>query len=127
MATFKSHYTTSELLNLMKRCSLTHCYWSYNNGLYTFYFLDNRRCPKLESNGLYSFVSHKANYYRLRNKIDPFPFRIRLDSRSNDDKYNCYFYYLVPDSVFLNEGSSEKLNQLNEQSDGNLIVNVAVI
>lgn len=127
MATFNKHYTTSELLHLLKRGSLIHYYWSYNNGLYTFYFLDNRRCPKLQSNGTYSLFSHKANYYRLRNKINLLPFRLVLDPRSNTNFFNSYLYTIVPDSVFLNEGSFDKLNQLNEQSDGNLIVNVVVI
>ncbi len=126
MATFNRHYTTSELLNLLKRGSLTHYFWSFNNNLYTFYFLDNRRCPKIE-NGNFYFVSHKANYYRLRNKINFLPFRLILDPRSKHSPYNYYLYTIVPDSVFLNEGSSEKLNQLNEQSAGNQIVNVVVI
>lgn len=126
MATFNRHYLTSELLNLLKRGSLIHYFWSYNNGLYTFYFLDNRRCPKVQS-GNYSFVSHKANYYRLRNKIYNLPFRLILDPRSKTAPYNYYLYSIVPDSCFLNECSSEKLNQLNELSDGKLIVNVVVI
>ena len=126
MATFNRHYTTSELLSLLKRGSLTHYFWSFENGLYTFYFLDNRRCPKIES-GIYSFVSHKANYYRLRNKINVLPFRLILDPRSKNAPYNYYHYSIVPDSVFLNEGSSEKLNYLNVSSDGNQIVNIVVI
>ena len=127
MATFNRHYTTSELLSLLKRGSLIHYYWSYNNGLYIFYFLDCRRCPCLQSDGTCYIVSHKANYYRLRNKINTLPFRLILDPRSKADKDNIYLYNIVPDSVFLNEGSSDKLNQLNEQSDGNQIVNVVVI
>lgn len=126
MATFNRHYTTSELLDLFKRGSLTHYYWSFNNGLYTFYFIDNRRCPKVQ-NGTLCMVSHKSNYYRLRNKINLLPFRLILDPRSKTAPYNYYLYHIVPDSVFLNEGSSDKLNQLNNQSDGNLIVNVVVI
>ena len=126
MATFNKHYTTSELLALLKRGSLTHYYWSFNNGLYTFYFLDNRRCPKIQ-NGTYNFVSHKANYYRLRNKINLLPFRLILDSRSKIAPYNYYLYNIVPDSVFLNDGSSEKLYQLDKLSDGKQIVNVVVI
>ena len=126
MATFNKHYTTSELLNLLKRSSLTHYFWSFNNGLYTFYFLDNRRCPHLQK-GNYYFVSHKANYYRLRNKINLLPFRLILYPRSKKAPYNYYLYSIVPDSVFLNDGSSEKLNQLNKFSDGNQIVNVVVI
>ncbi len=127
MATFNKHYTTFELLNLLKRGSLTHYYWSYNNGQYTFYFLDNRRCPKLEPNGTFSFVSHKANYYRLRNKINFLPFRLILDSRSKNDIYNCYLYSIVPDSCFLYDCSSIKLRELNNSLNGNQIVNVVVI
>lgn len=126
MATFNRHYTTSELLNLLKRGSLIHYYWSYNNGLYTFYFIDNRRCPKIQ-NGTYFMVSHRANYYRLRNKIYHLPFRLILDSRSKTSPYNYYLYQIVPDSVFLNEGSSDKLKFLNKFSDGKQIVNVVVI
>lgn len=126
MATFKSRYTTSELLKVLERRSLIHYYWSYNNSEYTFYFIDNRRSPKIE-NGTFYFVSHKANYHRLRNKINLLPFRLILDSRSKNSPYNYYLYNLVPDSVFLNEGSFEKLNQLNEQSGGNRIVRVVVI
>lgn len=126
MATFNKHYTTSELLNLLIRGSLFHYFWSFNNGLYTFYFVDKRRSPMIQ-NGFYSFVSHKANYYRLRNKIYLLPFRLVLDPRSKTAPYNYYLYQIVPDSVFLNEGSAEKLNQLNEQSDGKQIVNVVVI
>lgn len=126
MATFNKHYTTSELLNLLIRGSLFHYFWSFNNGLYTFYFVDKRRCPKIQ-NGFFSFVSHKANYYRLRNKINFLPFRLSLDPHSKSAPYNYYLYTIYPDSVFLNDCSSEKLNQLNEQSDGKQIVNVVVI
>lgn len=127
MATFNRHYLTSELLHLMNRRSLTHYYWSFVNGVYTFYFLDNRRCPKLQSNGTYSFVSHKANYYRLRNKINLLPFRLILDPRSKTNSFNCYLYTIVPDSSFLSDGAGYKLKELNNLSDGKLIVNVVVI
>lgn len=123
MATFKSQYTTSELLNLLKRRSLNPYYWTYD-GEYTFYFVDNRR-DYFVDNGYICIYSHRSNYYRLRNKLKFLPFGLDLDSRS---KFNSvYLFTLYPDSVFLNEGSSEKLNQLNEQSDGNLVVNVVVI
>lgn len=127
MATFNRHYLTSELLDLLKRGSLTPYYWSFNDGLYTFYFLDNRRSPRLQSNGTCYFSSHRSNYYRLRNKINALPFRLLLDYRSLSSNPNCFLYNIVPDSVFLNEGSSEKLNHLNELFDGKLIVNVVVI
>ena len=122
MATFNKQYTTSELLSLLKRGSLTPFYWSRNNGLYTFYLLDNRRCPKLQSDGTCSFVSHKANYYRLRNKISVLPFRLLLDSC-----FTSYVYTIVPDSVFLNVDSEHVLKLLNKLSDGKIVVNVVVI
>ena len=124
MATFKSHYTSSELLNLLKRGSLTHYYWSYTNGLYTFYFVDKRR-DLFTDNGYIAIVAHRSNYYRLRNKLNCLPFRLYLDSRSKVS--SSYLFTIVPDSVFLNEGSSDKLNQLNDEFDGKRIVNVVVI
>lgn len=127
MATFNRHYTTFELLRLLDRRSLIYFYWSFSDGLYTFYFLDARRCPKLQANGFYSIVSHKANYYRLRNKINLLPFRLILDPRSKTNSYNYYLYTIVPDSVFLSDGPCYKLKELNKHSDGKLIVNVVVI
>lgn len=123
MATFKSHYTTSELLKVMKRCSLDHCYWSYQNGEYTFYFIDNRRVPILKSNGLIHISCHKANYYRLRNKINLLPFRLDLRRKF----HNHYSFDLVPDSYFLYDCASTKIKQLNEGYRGQLIVRVVVI
>ena len=124
MATFNKHYTTSELLNLLKRGSLTHYFWSYNNSLYTFYLVDNRR-DYIIDNGYIAILAHRSNYYRLRNKLIGLPFRLYLDPRSKSS--TSYLFTIVPDSVFLNEGSSEKLNQLNEQFDGERIVNVVVL
>lgn len=124
MATFKSQYTTSELLNLLKRRSLTHYYWSKCDGIYTFYFVDNRHDYFLEY-GYIHIYAHRSNYYRLRNKLALLPFGLDLDSRSKSNP--VYLFTLYPDSVFLNKGSLEKLNQLNEQFDGNLLVNVVVI
>lgn len=123
MATFKSHYTTSELLNVLDRGSLNYYYWTYNNSLYTFYFIDNRRFPLLNSNGLYHISCHKANYYRLRNKLFSLPFRLANLSKC----FLLYSFDIVPDSVFLNGGSFDKLCQLDKQFDGKLIVNVVVI
>ena len=123
MATFKLRYTTSELLKVKERRSLIHYYWTYNNSEYTFYFIDNRRLPCYNPNGLMRIACHKANFYRLRNKIKLLPFRLFLVSKW----FHLYTFDLVPDSVFLNEGSSDRLNQLNEQYDGKLIVNVVVI
>lgn len=123
MATFNRYYLTSELLSILKRGSLIHYYWTYNNSLYTFYFVDNRRPLSRSSDGLLHFCCHKANFYRMRNKINNLPFRLAFLT-----KYcKTYSFDLVPDSVFLIEGSSDKLNQLNEQFDGKLVVNVVVI
>ncbi len=124
MATFNKHYTTSELLNLLKRGSLTHYFWSYNNNLYTFYFVDNRH-TYFNNNGFIDIVAHRSNYFRLRNKLNSLPFCLSLNPHSKEG--NMYLFTIVPDSVFLNEGSSDKLNQLNEQFDGKRIVNVVVL
>lgn len=123
MATFKTRYTTSELLKVMERRSLIHYYWTYNNSEYTFYFIDNRRLPRLKANGLYHICCHKANYYRLRNKINFLPFRLDFLTKS----VNLYSFDLVPDSVFINDGAGFKLLELNAQYKGNLIVRVVVI
>lgn len=127
MATFNSRYTTSELLKVMERRSLQHYYWSYNNGEYTFYFIDNRRCPKLNSNGTYSIVSHKANYYRLRTKLTFLPFRLILDPRSKWNTYRNYLYDIVPDSCFIFGDAGFKIKELNERYGGQLVVRVVVI
>ena len=126
MATFKSLYTTSELLNVLNRRSLTHYYWNYTKGEYTFYFVDNRRDFDFE-NGYIRILSHRSNYFRLRNKLKSHPFVLSLDPRSKSNSCDIYCYTLVPDSVFLNEGSEECLNHLNDVWNGNLIVNVVVI
>lgn len=123
MATFNSRYTTSELLKVMQRRSLIHYYWTYNNSEYTFYFVDNRRPLSRASNGPLHLCCHKANFYRLRNKINSLPFRLDFLTRYG----KTYSFDLVPDSVFLNEGSSQKLNLLNDLFDGKRIVNVVVI
>lgn len=123
MATFKSHYTTSELLKVMERCSLIHYYWTYNNSVYTFYFIDNRRLPRLKATGVYRISCHKSNYYRLRNKINNLPFRLVSLS-----KYcNLYSFDIVPDSSFINGCAGFKLKELNEQYNGNRLVRVVVI
>lgn len=123
MATFNRHYLTSELLHLLDRCSLTHYYWSKYNGVYTFYFIDNRRLPRLKATGVYRISCHKSNYYRLRNKINNLPFRLVSLS-----KYcNLYSFDIVPDSTFIMDCAGFKLKELNEQFDGKLVVNVVVI
>lgn len=124
MATFKSQYSTSELLNLLKRSSLTYYYWSLNNGEYTFYFVDNRRHPYMDK-GFISFVSHRSNYFRLRNKVKNLPFRLCTDPWFKKD--NTYLFTLFPDSVFLNVDSEYRLNLLNKITDGKFVVNVVVI
>ena len=123
MATFFRHYLTSELLELLKRGSLLHYYWSYNDGLYRFYFVDARRHLSRASNGLLHFCCHKANYYRLRNKINYLPFRLDFLSKYGD----TYAFDLVPDSCFINDGADYQLKELNTRFDGNLFVNVVVI
>lgn len=123
MATFNSRYTTSELLKVMQRRSLIHYYWTYNNSEYTFYFVDNRRPLSRASNGLLHFCCHKANYYRLRNKINYLPFRLDFLTRYG----KTYSFDLVPDSCFINDGAGFKLLELNAQYKGNLIVRVVVI
>lgn len=124
MATFKSHYTTSELLNLLKRGSLTHYFWKYANGEYTFYFVDNRRDFYVED-GFITISADRSNYFRLRNKIKFLPFRLYLNPHSK--KNNVYLFTLLPDSVFLNDCPEYRLNHLNDVSNGNLIVNVVVL
>lgn len=126
MATFKSRYTISELLKVLERRSLIHYFWSKENGEYTFYFVDKRR-DYFIAKGMISVVGHRSNYFRLRNKIRFLPFRLSLDPRSKSNPFDIYLYTIVPDSVFLNEGSAEKLDYLNEQFDGKQIVNVVVI
>lgn len=123
MATFNSRYTTSELLKVMERRSLIHYYWTYNNSEYTFYFIDNRRLPRLKANGLYHISCHKANYYRLRNKINYLPFRLDFLTKSA----NLYSFDLVPDSCFINDGAGFKLKELDEQYSGKRVVRVVVI
>lgn len=123
MATFKSRYTTSELLKVMERRSLIHYYWAYNNGEYIFYFVDNRRIPFYRPIGLIHLCCHKANYYRLRNKINYLPFRLDFLTKSA----NLYSFDLVPDSCFINDGAGFKLKELDEQYNGNLVVRVVVI
>ena len=123
MATFKKLYTTSELLSLLNRGSLKPYYWSYD-GDYTFYCVDNRHDYYID-NGYVCILSHRSNYYRLRNKLMCLPFGLSLDPRSKSR--TTYLFTLYPNSVFLSEGSSDKLNQLNEDYDGKLIVNVVVI
>lgn len=123
MATFKSHYTTSELLKVLDRHSLIHYYWTKNNGEYTFYFIDNRRLPRLKATGVYRISCHKANYYRLRNKINFLPFRLGYLTKYG----NNYSFDLLPDSSFIYDCAGYKLTELNISSDGNLIVNVVVI
>lgn len=123
MATFKSLYTTSELLKVLERRSLIHYYWTYDNSEYTFYFLDNRRLPILKANGTYCISCHKANYYRLRKKINLLPFRLDCLTRL----HLLYSFDLLPDSTFIMDGAGFKLKELNEQYNGNLVVNVVVI
>lgn len=123
MATFKSYYTTSELLKVIERRSLFHYYWSCENDEYTFYFVDNRRLPRFNLNGLLHIYCHKSNYYRLRNKINLLPFRLDFLKKSA----NLYSFDLVPDSCFINDGACFKLLELNAQYKGNLIVRVVVI
>lgn len=123
MATFKSLYTTSEILKVLERRSLIHYYWSFENGLYTFYFVDNRRLPILNSNGLLHIYCHKANYYRLREKISLLPFRLDFLTKS----FNLYSFDLVPDSCFINDGAGFKLKELDEQFGGKFVVRVVVI
>lgn len=123
MASFNLRYSTSELLKVMERRSLIHYYWTFNKGEYTFYFIDNRRLPRLNANGLYHISCHKANYYRLRNKINSMPFR--LDYLTKYGK--TYSFDLVPDSCFINDGAGFKLKELDERFDGNLFVRVVVI
>lgn len=124
MATFKSQYTTSELLNLLKRRSLTPYFWKYTKGEYTFFFVDNRRDFYMED-GFITIVADRSNYFRLRNKIKFLPFRLDLNSHSK--KSNVYFFTLLPDSVFLNVCPEYRLNNLNDVFNGNLTVNVVVI
>lgn len=127
MATFKSRYTTSELLKVMERRSLNHYYWTYNKGEYIFYFIDNRRCPILDNDGTYRFVSHKANYYRFRNKINFLPFRLILNPRSKTNMFRTYSYNLVPDSTFIMGCAGFKIKELNERYGGQLVVRVVVL
>lgn len=124
MATFNSRYTTSELLKVMERRSLVHYYWTYNNSEYTFYFVDNRRPFVRKPNGLLHFNCHKANYYRLRNKINFLPFRLAfLTILAN----KTYSFDLVPDSMWINDCSGFKIKELNERYGGQLVVRVVVI
>lgn len=123
MATFKSLYTSSEILKVMERRSLIHYYWSFENGLYTFYFVDKRRFPCFNSNGLLHIDCHKANYYRLREKISYLPFRLDFLTKSA----NLYSFDIVPDSCFINDGAGFKLKELDEQYNGKRVVRVVVI
>lgn len=123
MATFKSLYTTSEILKVLERCSLIHYYWSFENGLYTFYFVDKRRPLSRASNGLFHLCCHKANYYRLREKISYLPFRLDFLTRYG----KTYSFDLVPDSCFINDGAGFKLKELDEQYNGKRVVRVVVI
>lgn len=123
MATFKSRYTTSELLKVMQRRSLIHYYWTCKNDEYTFYFVDNRRSLSRASNGLLHFCCHKANYYRLLNKISFLPFRLDFLTRYG----KTYSFDLVPDSCFINDGAGFKLEELNQRYGGQLVVRVVVI
>lgn len=123
MSTFNLRYTTSELLKVMERRSLILYYWTFNNGEYIFYFVDNRRLPSRNQNGLLHFTCHKANYYRLRNKINFLPFRLSLWYKEG----KTYCFDLVPDSCFINDGAVFKLKELNDQYNGNLFVRVVVI
>ena len=123
MATFKSRYTTSELLKVIERRSLIHYYWKYNNSEYTFFFVDNRRPLSRASNGILHLCCHKANYYRLCKKIYYLPFRIAFLTKYG----KTYSFDLLPDSCFIHDCADFKLKELDERYDGQLVVRVVVI
>lgn len=91
MATFKRSYTVAQLLDMLKKSTILPFCWRNVDSVPKFYFVDSRRsCVATDYENLH-FVSHKANYYRLKKKIEFLPFRVRLLNHCN---YNQLYYVL---------------------------------